>query len=72
MKLCKDCKHYRQGSGEALCERGIGQPSIPDYVHGGMRYHPLQAMKQERFAQPNRMDDAQCGPAARWFEPKEK
>ena len=55
MKLCRDCRYYREGS----CKHS--QNMRVDFVNGGMA--------SRNSADFLRAADALCGPEARWFEP---
>ena len=70
MKLCKDCK-WCVSVGEHTAKCTYGEYSDVDYVNGGMRLNPLS---QLRICQHTRSMGTtnDCGPDARWFEPKEE
>lgn len=70
MKLCKDCRHYRQGRhGFGLCNspnNGIEQ----NIVHGP---RPIVTICQDQRAVWRVFDvfNNRCGRRGRWFDPKE-
>jgi hypothetical protein len=60
MKFCKDCKHWSEGPDKYL-DACLANPVL-DPVRGGEIY---------RIAYDSRGRDYECGPDAKWFEPKE-
>ena len=64
IKLCRDCKHLRNGN----CVHPVNLGAqVPDLVNGGIIHHP-----KWYGAQYCREDEKACGKEARWFEPAKK
>jgi hypothetical protein len=74
MKLCKDCKHFRNSMGtwpfSYREECAYNEEEIDDLVFGGKKTVGLASASIQRKEQES-YGAMKCGPRGEWWEPKE-